>query len=168
MKFLLISLLTFSTFTAFAESNNQTGRLLGATCNTQYGIGQVEIAVYNQETNSLITNRLNVVSDSLCSAGSGWGTGKPIKLVDMAFSSMLGGDTDKLHSFKINSHNVVTDIEEVVVGNDENKKIYDQFSLLNLYNYEVVDFRSVDLDFGLRSQEVIEKITELLKTNEVD
>ena len=168
MKSLLIALLTFGTFSAFAGSNDQIGRLLGATCNTQYGIGQIEIAVYDEESKSLITNRLNVVNESLCSVGSGWGTGRPVRLVDMAFSSMLGGAIEKLHSFKINSHNVVTDIEEVVVKKSEQKKIYKQFNLLNLYNYEVVDYRTVDLDYGVRSQEVIEKITELLKTNEVD
>ena len=111
MKSVLFALLAFSTLSAFAGSNDQTGRMLGATCNSTYGIGQVEIAVYNQKSKSLVINRLNVVNESLCSIGSGWHLGTPSKLVDMAFISILGSNVANLLNFRINSHNFVSDIE---------------------------------------------------------
>ncbi len=165
MKSFLISLLALSTFSAFAGSNDQVGILMGAICNTEYEFGQVKIAVYDLKSKSYMIKRLNIVNESLCNSGNALQYNNPLNVVTMSYA---GNKTGNRLNFKINSHNIVTDIESVDLKNKESKRMYKKLNSINSNNIKVVDFLIVNLDESLRSKEVIENITSLIDKAQMD
>lgn len=175
MKSLLIGLLALGSFSVFAESGDQAARLLGATCNSRYGIGEVKLAIYNKDIKSFIMTKLNVVNDSLCGADS-WD--RPSKLMDMSFAAIfnVGNVFDVghvgLHNVRINSFGIITDIQEL---NNEDKrslnktyKKFKKFNLLKMNSYQQSDLRIIDLDLVFNDESTIERIPGLIDMAKMD
>lgn len=165
MKKILIGLLALGSISAFAGSIDQTARLLNATCNTRYGIGEVEFAVYNKDVKSFTMTKLNVVNENLCRKGNSM---QSSRLVDMAFSSIVGGDSVNLHQFRINTLGIVTDIQEVNADKGSMKKLYKKFNLLNLNAYEQLDLRIVELELAWFDKPTIDRIPGLIDMAKMD
>ena len=165
MKTLLIGLLALGSLSVFAGSTDQTARLLNATCNSRYGIGEVQFAIYDKNTNSFTMTKLNVVNDSLCGVNS---SGRPSKLIDMSMSSILGGESVNLHNIRINTFGVVTDIEELNADKGPWNKLYNKFNLLKMYSYQQSDLRLVDLDLVFTDDDTIERIPLLIDMAKLD
>ena len=170
MKALLIGLLALGSFSVFADSGDQAARLLGATCNTNYGIAEVKLVIYNKDVKSFIMTKLNVVNDSLCGANS-WD--RPSKLMDMSFSSVFNvGNLDDslvgMYNVRINSFGIVTDVQELSDDNKSFKDTYKTFSLFNMNSYQQSDLRVVDLDYVFNDESTIERIPLLIDMAKLD
>jgi hypothetical protein len=165
MKKLLLGLFMLGSWMALGNSISQTARLLNARCNTKHGIGEAEFAVYDKEKKSFTLTKLNVVNDSLCGKGN---SRQSSKLVEMAFSSIIGGESVNLHELKINSFSIVTDIQELNADTGSMKKLYKKFNLLKLGTYEQLDLRIVDLELAGFDQTTIDRIPELIEMAKMD
>ena len=172
MKKFLFALVLLSSTSVFAgteqvyvKSTDQIARLLNATCNSRYGIGQLQLAIYNKEVNTIIISEHNVVSERLCGVNS---STRPSKLIDMSMASIIGGDTVNLYKVHINSLGIVTDIQEVNADNGPIKNIYNKFNLLDLSKYEQIEFRYIDLELVFNDKSTIERIPQLIEMAKMD
>ncbi len=165
MKKLLIGFLVLGSFSTFANSIEQTARLLNATCNTRYGIGEVEFALYSKDTKSFTLTKLNVVNNDLCRKGNSMMSSR---LVDMAMTSIIGGESVNLHKFRINTLGIVKDIQEVNADKGSMKKLYKKFNLLDLNAYEQLDLRIVDLELAGFDKPTIDRIPGLIDLAKMD
>ena len=167
--FALVLLSSTSVFAAteqvYAKPTDQIARLLNATCNSRYGIGQVQLAIYDKKAKSITISEHNVVSERLCGVNS---STRPSKLIDMSIGSIFGGDSVNLYQVHINTFGIVTDIQEVNADKGALKRIYNKFNLLDLSYYEQIELRYIDLDLVFTDKSTIERIPELIEMSKLD
>jgi hypothetical protein len=151
------------------------GRIVEATCNTEYGLGELTLAVYDTESQTMTRQSFNVVDPKVCSTDGShpFSTSGGSPLAALAFNQLLGLD-DSSNSFvtltevRVNANKIITSVKMVnVEGDAKLSEIYHKFNLLGVSNYPFIDnkyFITVGIiKYYPDAEERVKKIFELSK-----
>ncbi len=150
-------------------SGEVMGRLIGATCNTRWGLGEITLAIYDQDAQTMTVQHFTVVDSSVCAQGA-WSS----PLAELALFSVLGThdgieETPELTQVRINSNGIVKSVRKVEAGSDpELMKVYRRVNLLDVQRYPSVDNRLVIIDFlsfDPQGEEKVKKVMALSEAN---
>src|SRR5262245_7231394 len=96
------------------------GRIVDATCNTEYGLGELTLAVYDIEAQRMTRQSFTVVDPKVCSTDDShpFSTSGGSPLAALAFNQLLGFDDSgdsfvTLTEVRVNANKIITSVKMV-------------------------------------------------------
>jgi len=152
------------------------GRIVDATCNTEYGLGELTLAVYDTEAQTMTRQSFTVVDPKVCSTDDShpFSTSGGSPLAALAFNQLLGADDSgdsfvTLTEVRVNANKIITSVKMVSVEDDAKlSEIYHKFNLLGVSDYPFINnnyFITVAMiKYYPDAEERVKKVFELAKS----